>query len=62
MIVARVGHTREIAAQRLLELLTRTAAAPVLGVAANCVASKDSERYGFSAPGGRVWPGQLIGQ
>jgi Mrp family chromosome partitioning ATPase/capsular polysaccharide biosynthesis protein len=62
VIVARVGHTREIAAQRLLELLARSSAAPVLGVAANCVAPKDSERYGFSAPGGRAWPGQRIGQ
>jgi Mrp family chromosome partitioning ATPase/capsular polysaccharide biosynthesis protein len=62
VIVARVGHTREIAAQRLVELLARTSAAPVLGVVANCVASRDSERFGFSAPNGRAWPGQLIGQ
>jgi Mrp family chromosome partitioning ATPase len=48
IIVARVGHTRDQSAQRLVQLLGRTASAPLLGVVANCVAPKDIERYGFS--------------
>jgi Mrp family chromosome partitioning ATPase len=53
VIVARVGHTREVSAQRLAQLLGRTASAPLLGVVANCVPRKDIERYGFSsAPAG----------
>jgi succinoglycan biosynthesis transport protein ExoP len=59
VVVARVGHTREASAQRLVELLARTAGAPVLGVAANCVSRKESERFGFAAANG---PGKLIGR
>jgi Mrp family chromosome partitioning ATPase len=59
IVVARVGHTRETSAQRLVELLARTAGAPVLGVAANCVSRKESERFGFTASNG---PGKLIGR
>jgi Mrp family chromosome partitioning ATPase/capsular polysaccharide biosynthesis protein len=62
VIVARVGHTREIAAQRLVHMLANVSSSPVLGVVANNVARKDSERYGFSASDGRVWPGKLIGR
>jgi Mrp family chromosome partitioning ATPase len=59
VVVARVGHTRETSAQRLVELLARTAGAPLLGVAANCVSRKESERFGFTASNG---PGKLIGR
>ncbi|MFI4977194.1 MAG: Wzz/FepE/Etk N-terminal domain-containing protein [Solirubrobacterales bacterium] len=62
VIVARVGHTREIAAQRLMHMLANVSSSPVLGVVANNVARTDSERYGFSASDGRVWPGKLIGR
>jgi polysaccharide biosynthesis transport protein len=48
VIVARVGHTRRLSAQRLAQLLGRTASAPVLGAVANCVPRKDVERYGFA--------------
>jgi succinoglycan biosynthesis transport protein ExoP len=48
VLVARVGHTREVFAQRLAQLLGRTASAPVLGAVVNCVPRKDIERYGFS--------------
>jgi succinoglycan biosynthesis transport protein ExoP len=48
LLVARVGHTRVTSAQRLAELLRRTASAPVLGVVANHVKRSDIERYGFS--------------
>jgi Mrp family chromosome partitioning ATPase len=48
IIVARVGHTRDQSAHRLVQVLGRTASAPLLGVVANCVAVKDIERYGFS--------------
>ncbi len=54
VIVARVGHTRDVSAERLAQLLGRTASAPVLGAVANCVPRKDIERYGFSsAPAGQ---------
>lgn len=59
VIVARAGHTRETSAQRLVELLSRTASAPVLGVVANCVSRKEIERFGFAASNG---PGKLIGR
>ncbi len=46
--VARVGHTRDVSAQRLAQLLGSTASAPLLGIVANCVPRKDIERYGFA--------------
>jgi Mrp family chromosome partitioning ATPase len=60
VFVARIGHTRDVSAERLAELLGRTASAPLLGVVANCVPRKDIQRYGFawalSAPGRRRKP------
>ncbi|MGO9321425.1 MAG: Wzz/FepE/Etk N-terminal domain-containing protein [Solirubrobacteraceae bacterium] len=56
VLVARVGHTRERSAQRLLQLLARTPSAPILGVVANDVPRADLERYGFVASrGARRW-------
>ncbi len=52
VIVARVGHTRQASAQRLVELLERSPSAPVLGVVANDVAPKELSRLGFSQQGG----------
>jgi Mrp family chromosome partitioning ATPase/capsular polysaccharide biosynthesis protein len=53
VIVSRIGHTRDMSAERLVELLKRTSSAPVLGVVANCVQRKDLERSGLSwASGG----------
>ena len=54
MIVARLGHTRETSAQRLVQLLQRTPSAPLLGVVANAVSPSDIEKYGLS---GRYKPG-----
>jgi Mrp family chromosome partitioning ATPase len=48
VIVSRIGHTRDVSGERLMELLKRTASAPVLGVVANCVQRKDLERSGLS--------------
>lgn len=48
VLVARVGHTRETSAQRLAQLLERSASAPVLGAVANCVPRKDMEKYGLA--------------
>lgn len=62
VIVARLGHTREMSARRLLELLTHTPHAPLLGLVANCVPRREAERYGFSSPNGRVRPGRMIGR
>lgn len=60
VIVARVDHTRESSAARLVELLRRTPSAPVLGIAANAVRSRDIERYGFASRiSERPWPLKL---
>lgn len=57
VLVARIGHTRDVSAQRLTQLLGRAASAPLLGAVANCVPRKDIQRYGFAwaptAPSGR---------
>jgi Mrp family chromosome partitioning ATPase len=62
VVVVRVGHTRDVSAQRLAQLLGSTVSAPLLGIVANCVPRKDIERYGFvwapTAPGRRL---RLIG-
>jgi Mrp family chromosome partitioning ATPase len=62
VIVARLAHTREMSAQRLLQLLAHAPRAPLLGLVANCVPRREAERYGFSSPNGRVRPGRLIGR
>jgi Mrp family chromosome partitioning ATPase len=57
VIVARVDHTRDTSARRLMQLLERTPSAPVLGVAANAVRRSDMERYGLtSGLGTSRWP------
>jgi Mrp family chromosome partitioning ATPase len=55
VVVARIGHTRETSAERLTELLSLSATAPILGAVVNCVPRKAIERYGFSlaSSGGR---------
>ncbi len=50
VIVARVGHTREASAQRLVDLLARVPHAPVAGTVANDASPKDIEASGFSSP------------
>ncbi len=55
LLVARVGHTRETSALRLMQLLERTPSAPVLGVVANAVSPADIRRYGLSEQYGRSW-------
>lgn len=63
VLVARAGQTREVAAQRLIELLARVASAPVLGVVANCVPRGELEQYGFAAASGKqAWSGKLVGR
>jgi len=49
VIVARVGHTREASARRLVQLLRRASSAPVLGIVANAVSSADLKACGFSS-------------
>ncbi len=49
VIVARVGHTGETSAQRLVDLLRRASGTPILGIVANDVSSGDIEAYGFSS-------------
>jgi Mrp family chromosome partitioning ATPase/capsular polysaccharide biosynthesis protein len=48
VLVARIGHTREASAKRLIQLLGETPTAPVLGVVANDVSRVDMKRYGLS--------------
>ncbi len=52
VIVARVGHTREASARRLVALLQRTPSAPVAGVVATAVSPADIRRYGIDADTG----------
>jgi Mrp family chromosome partitioning ATPase len=49
VLVARIGHTREASARKLVELLAHVSCAPVLGAVVNCVSKRDLDRYGFSA-------------
>lgn len=62
VIVARPEHTREVAAERLVQLLADSSTAPVLGVVANGVSGGDLRKYGLSAAGrrGARWPGSLL--
>ncbi len=63
VIVARIDHTRETSARRLMQLLDRTATAPVLGVVANAVRKRDIQRYGFSSgTASRRGPFSLLGR
>jgi Mrp family chromosome partitioning ATPase/capsular polysaccharide biosynthesis protein len=63
VIVTRIGYTREASARRLVQLLMRTPSAPVIGVVANAVAAKDSEKYGISQGGReRSWLAKLTGR
>jgi Mrp family chromosome partitioning ATPase len=62
VIVARVGHTRETSAQRLVQLLAHASGVTVLGTAATGVAESDIERYGFAAPKGQLGRRSLIGR
>jgi Mrp family chromosome partitioning ATPase/capsular polysaccharide biosynthesis protein len=49
VIVARIGHTREVSAHRLRELLMRASGTRVLGTVAGAVSRKDMEKYGFGS-------------
>jgi Mrp family chromosome partitioning ATPase len=54
VLVARVGHTREVSARRLMQLIARVSSAPVLGVLATSVPNAELDRHGYaSAPSGR---------
>jgi tyrosine-protein kinase len=47
LVLARLGHTREVSVERLALLLARSATVPLLGVVANCAPRTDIQRYGF---------------
>jgi Mrp family chromosome partitioning ATPase len=55
VIVARIGHTREISAQRLRELLMRASNTRVLGTVATSASRPDIEKYGFASASSRRW-------
>jgi succinoglycan biosynthesis transport protein ExoP len=61
VIVARAGHTREMSAQRLVQLLAQSDVRP-LGIAANCLPRREMNRYGFASGDGRSRTGKLIGR
>ncbi len=61
VVVARVGHTREMSAQRLVQLLAQSDAR-ALGIAANCLPRREMDRYGFATGDGRPWTGKLLGR
>lgn len=48
VLVARVGHTGETSARRLVQLLSRAPHGPVLGIIANDASTADMEAFGFS--------------
>lgn len=48
VLVARVGHTGETSARRLVDLLSRAPHGPILGIIANDASSADMEAFGFS--------------
>lgn len=52
VLVARLGHTREAAARRLMQLLARVSSAPVLGALATSVPRSELDRHGLGAPAG----------
>jgi Mrp family chromosome partitioning ATPase/capsular polysaccharide biosynthesis protein len=62
LVVARVGHTRETSAARLMQLLERTPSAPVLGVVANAVSPAEIRKYGVSEQYRRGWRQRLLGR
>lgn len=49
VLLVRVGHTRDLSAERLAHMLANTASAPVIGAVGNCAQRKDIERFGYSA-------------
>jgi polysaccharide biosynthesis transport protein len=59
VVVARAGHTREMSAQRLVQLLAQSDAHAV-GVAANCLPRREMSRYGFATGDGRSRTGKLM--
>jgi polysaccharide biosynthesis transport protein len=61
VIVARAGHTREMSAERLGQLLAQSDVRP-LGLAANCLPRREMDRYGFATGDGRSRTGKLIGR
>ena len=61
VIVARAGHTREMSAQRLVQLLAQSDVRP-LGIVANCLPRREMDRYGFATGDGRSRTGKLIGR
>jgi succinoglycan biosynthesis transport protein ExoP len=61
VIVARAGHTREMSAQRLVQLLAHSDVRP-LGIAANCLPRREMNRYGFATGDGRSRTGKLMGR
>jgi succinoglycan biosynthesis transport protein ExoP len=52
--VVRVGHSREVSAQRVQQMLDGPSNAPVLGVVANFAAPRELKRSGFSSFNGRT--------
>jgi Mrp family chromosome partitioning ATPase/capsular polysaccharide biosynthesis protein len=61
VVVARAGHTREMSAQRLVQVLGQSDVRP-LGVAANCLPNREMKRYGFATGDGRGRTGKLMGR
>jgi Mrp family chromosome partitioning ATPase len=57
VVVARIGHAREVSAQRLRQLLDSPSCARVAGVVANFVSAGELKRYGFSVRNAGIWPG-----
>ncbi|HTW43579.1 MAG TPA: Wzz/FepE/Etk N-terminal domain-containing protein [Solirubrobacteraceae bacterium] len=61
VLVARAGHTREVSARRLMQLIAQSSTVPVLGTVANCVTKSDIARQGLSTSVRRGWLSRLLG-
>jgi Mrp family chromosome partitioning ATPase len=59
VVVARMGHTRIVSAERLVQLVERTVSAPTLGAVVNGVSRRDIERSGFYLTSGSARRGLL---
>ena len=55
--VVRLGHSREVSAERVQQMLEGPSHAPVLGVVANFAAPRELKRSGFSSFSGRTRSG-----
>jgi Mrp family chromosome partitioning ATPase/capsular polysaccharide biosynthesis protein len=60
VLIARAGHTRELSAQRFIQLVAKSSNAAMLGTVANCVSRADLARRGSMTRLRRSWLSRLV--